>query len=543
MAARRKVFTLLVEMRCNSYCVFCGLRQIDEPLVRARARVGLSTPPTVFGGLRGRYTLESAVAELRQARADGYGELSLQGGEPTIWPDIVALVREARALGFEFIGIVTNGRKLADAQFAADLVEAGLDGITGSLVGWNADTHDATALVSGAFDELVLGLANASAAAARSRRTVTINANVITSAKTVDHLPEQVRLLAQAGVRAAVVHLVRFSAMGSDPVVRSELRFDVRRMTPALERARAEAARLGISLHASDVPMCLHPRLEIDELRVLLHRSAVKEHQYRGASFGFDGMPSRKQPAIDACDGCLLADVCPRVPPEHLPEPANEALRAITAARVKESADELLATLDPTREDAARLVADRAASVEVLAQLQPGRPELAAAVERLREALQDLTRLSYANGRAALMIEAFWSYLGLKPPGWDLSEVAMAAPRWPAALLAQRTGAVSSDQTMAGPRLRFGPRYEVALTGGAVERGEMSVETARPIVYPVQSADERLGRALFLACVCVPVRSARAVRVLEDRVLVDAGSGYTTAWTFQRAGAIALVAG
>ena len=70
-ARARKVFTLLVEMRCNSYCVFCGQRQVDEGLVKARRGLGLSMPRTSYGDLRGRYTLETATDALLAARTVG----------------------------------------------------------------------------------------------------------------------------------------------------------------------------------------------------------------------------------------------------------------------------------------------------------------------------------------------------------------------------------------------------------------------------------------------------------------------------------------
>src|SRR5439155_9612813 len=132
--------------------VFCGQREVDEALVRARRRRGLTVLENRYGATRGRYTLASATEALVRARADGFSELSLQGGEPTIWPELPSLVAEARRLGFGFIGVVTNGRKLADARFAEALLGAGLDAVTASLLGPDAATHDAVAAAPGAFD-------------------------------------------------------------------------------------------------------------------------------------------------------------------------------------------------------------------------------------------------------------------------------------------------------------------------------------------------------------------------------------------------------
>jgi hypothetical protein len=81
----------------------------------------------------------------------------------------------------------------------------------------------------------------------------------------------------------------------------------------------------------------------------------------------------------------------------------------------------------------------------------------------------------------------------------------------------------------------------VALDGTAVADGEIAVTRARPVVLPATNAGERLGRALFATCVCLPLRGARRIRLLEDRVLVDRGEGFEPAFVLQRAGAVVLV--
>src|SRR6185295_18687545 len=143
-----------------------------------------SMPPTKFGDTRGRLTLESASDALRQAREDGYTELSLQGGEPTVFPQLPELVAVARGLDFEFVGMVTNGRKLASRDYTRALLDAGLDGLTVSLLGGDAATHDEIAAAPGAFDALVEGLGHAGELvhASGGKLDVKLNANVIVTA-------------------------------------------------------------------------------------------------------------------------------------------------------------------------------------------------------------------------------------------------------------------------------------------------------------------------------------------------------------------------
>jgi molybdenum cofactor biosynthesis enzyme MoaA len=529
-----KTFTLLVDLRCNSFCVFCGQREVDEALVRARRRIGLSVPPTAFGDTRGRYTLETAVEALRRARAEGFDELSLQGGEPTIWPHVVPLVTDARALGFEFVGIVTNGRRLADPAFARALIGAGLDAVTVSLVGHDAASHDAISCAPGSFDELMAGIRNATAAARESRRRITLNANVITSAVTVDHLPDQVRLLASAGVQAANVHLVRFPGLASDPLVRESLRFDIRRITAALALARAEAERAGIALHATDVPMCLHPSLTASELERLSRRTSIAQHRFQAAAYAFEAA-DKPHGIPEQCAGCILEDRCPRLPAEHLPDDPALALRPLTCESVGAAVSDMLAHMDPAAPGAAARAGDRLRSIELLESMTGAPGALATVTATLRDALVDLTVLADRRGDVDAMMTAFCACLGLRAHRSSVEGHDPAVASMTAADLVRADGAISPDRAEGAMRLRFDPPFEIALLGSLrVGPGEVSVHEVRPVLHEARTPAARLLRALFARYVCGPLRGARRLRVTRDRVEVDSGEGFRTAWTFVR---------
>jgi MoaA/NifB/PqqE/SkfB family radical SAM enzyme len=542
-AARRKAFTLLVELRCNSYCVFCGQREVDEPLIRTRKRLGLSVPQTRYGDTRGRYTLETATVALREAREGGFTELSLQGGEPTIWPDLVPLIAEARRLGFDFIGVVTNGRRLKDRAFAEALLSAGLDGISASLLGADAETHDAISAAPGSFDALIEGLRNASSIARELKKRVTINANVITTAKSVDRLADQVRLLASCGVASAGVHLVRFSGLAADPLVREPLRFDIRRVTRALREGTAEAARLGMTLHATDVPMCLHPRLAAEELELLHRRHDVREHHFQAAAFQYDVDPGRPHTLPEACAGCLLDRACRRVPIEYLPPSPSDALRPLSPEAVGKIIDDELAEIDPTRPGASLSLRELRRSIDLLEVIssQPG--ALAAPAERVREAIGDLLVLSIARRDFAESVAAFSAYLDLYPRiEWRAEDRALSLLRLSPQRLAALTGAIPPEHAASLPvRLRIGDRLEIALAVREEGRdGELTVKACRPILLDVNSGVDQAILAVFLLVFCEPLRKARRIKLTEETLLVDIGRGLAPAWGLARPGAIVL---
>ncbi|MFO0710048.1 MAG: radical SAM protein [Sandaracinus sp.] len=125
-----------VTYSCNNHCTFCA--------------VGTRTP--VHG------SLERQREFLAQYRARGVRLLDLDGGEPTLHPELVSLIEHARALGYEQVHVTTNGRRLADERYARRLLACGLTSIAFSVHGADARSHARQVGVAEAFDETLAGI-------------------------------------------------------------------------------------------------------------------------------------------------------------------------------------------------------------------------------------------------------------------------------------------------------------------------------------------------------------------------------------------------
>ena len=90
----------------------------------------------------------------------GVPHLILTGGEPTLHPDLPAIIRHADALGL-IVGMNTNGRRLSHAPTMAALAEAGLNHVQITLETHEAAIHDAMVGAPGAFAQTVRGIENA----------------------------------------------------------------------------------------------------------------------------------------------------------------------------------------------------------------------------------------------------------------------------------------------------------------------------------------------------------------------------------------------
>src|SRR5262249_3502433 len=105
-------------------------------------------------------------AHLERYRRAGVRMVDFDGGEPTLNPELVPLIRHARALGYERVNVTTNGRLGASPDFARRLVGSGLTTLLFSVHGPDAQSHAQQVGVAEAFEQTVDGIRNCRAAAA-----------------------------------------------------------------------------------------------------------------------------------------------------------------------------------------------------------------------------------------------------------------------------------------------------------------------------------------------------------------------------------------
>jgi len=123
---------------CNNHCTFCAVgtrTQVDGHPVRQREY-------------------------LNAYREQGVTMVDFDGGEPTLDPELLPLIRHARAIGYERINVTTNGRLCHYRDFARRLVQSGLTTLLFSVHGPDARTHAQQVGVAEAFDQTVSGIRN-----------------------------------------------------------------------------------------------------------------------------------------------------------------------------------------------------------------------------------------------------------------------------------------------------------------------------------------------------------------------------------------------
>jgi hypothetical protein len=180
----RGMFELQLGHLCNDRCVFCV-----SGLLTSRGKAPLLPVEDLHRALEG-------------AAAAGYRRVTLLGGEPTIQPSFLDVVRRAVALGMEVV-VFSNGSKAGRGDLV-DRVAA-----TGGRFEWRfsfqgatREAHERVTRRRGSFDQLVAAVGRAHAHGHR----VTVNTCVVRqNGASLEHFPA---LLVPLGVSQLHVDMV-----------------------------------------------------------------------------------------------------------------------------------------------------------------------------------------------------------------------------------------------------------------------------------------------------------------------------------------------
>lgn len=271
---------------CNLACDYCTI----TPEMRRRA---LSTA--------------DVLRALGEGRRRGYDAVSFTGGEPTIRPDLVGLVRAARDAGYRDIKVQSNGLLFAHGPNVETLVAAGVTRFHVSIHTHDPDAYDALVQREGAYPAMVGGL---EALVARGLAPV---ADVILKTDTYRKLPDALAWLRARGVREAHLWFVSLTDGNRDNV------HSMPRMTevvPVMRQAFAWARANAMEVRSLHVPRCLlgddAPHAldpgQGDRVWVL---TPDAEFELRGSALG----GSRY---VGVCEGCEYREICRGIRPDYL---------------------------------------------------------------------------------------------------------------------------------------------------------------------------------------------------------------------------------
>lgn len=409
---------------CNNRCVFCVSGQ--------RTSLGEALPMPA----------NPAIESLRAARADGMTKVTLLGGEPTLQPDFLTVVRAAVELGYDEIVVFTNGVKTARGAFVDEILATGGQfTFRLSFQGATRAAHDGTTKKLGSFERLRETLANLQA---RGQR-ITVNMCVVRSNyESVAAFPA---LLLPYGV--SQLHLDMIRPLDAGERTEDEMRAMLPRysdLVPALTKM-IEGFPPGFDVNIGNLPYCIAP-----ELAPFIHHDGNTT-----LTVSIDGDDELSEPwdkyatkrrdkvKVDGCRTCVFDDRCSGIFDTYRRFYGAEELSPITRAR--------LPIVDPERRLLTVHAAPWLASLEALGARAP-RVHVDSHAQRIRlEFPSDLVLSIERPGGGAASTDAFSLHV-IEAPRFD--DDALALVRDVFARLVAVSGAtvlhgVAADAAFHGP--------------------------------------------------------------------------------------------
>jgi len=271
---------------CNLACDYCTA---VSPAMRAR-------------------TLATAqvLAALQDGRRDGFERVSFTGGEPTIRPDLLGLVRAAAGLGYASIKVQSNGLVLAEPRNLDRLREAGVDRFHVSIHAHEREAYERIVQRAGTHAAMVRALRNL------VERGLDPTADVILKADTFARLPAAVAWLHELGVRSVHLWFVSLTDDNRDNVASMPTMTDV---VPAMRSAFAFARAHGMDVRSLHVPRCL---LGDDHVHAWDPAAEGVRVVSPDATFDLRGSRLTGQRHVPACMGCSFESHCPGIRADYL---------------------------------------------------------------------------------------------------------------------------------------------------------------------------------------------------------------------------------
>jgi MoaA/NifB/PqqE/SkfB family radical SAM enzyme len=300
---------------CNNRCVFCVSGQ-ETALGRARP---LDVAPI--------------LAEITKAHAGGHRKITLLGGEPTLQPGFLDVVRHTVALGFEEIVLFTNGVKTARGAFIDEILATGGNFTWRiSIQGATRESHDGTTLKPGSFDRILRTLG-----ALRDRgERITVNMCVVRSNfASVGEFPA---LLLPFG--AQQLHLDMVRPLDAGARTEEELRAMIPRysdMVPALE-AMVRGFPEGFDANIGNLPYCVAPHLarwiHHDGQRTMTIAVDGEDRLSKPWDKYLTKRRDKMKPA--SCDACVFESRCSGVFEAYRHFHGTDELVPVTVERLRE---------------------------------------------------------------------------------------------------------------------------------------------------------------------------------------------------------------
>ena len=300
-----KKTVIIIGYQCNNRCQFCNdanKRELPNKTTRQIKK------------------------EMIEAKNRGTTYLELIGGETTIRPDAVELVKFAKDLGFKTINMATNGRMFSYLEFTKKIIKAGLTDIIFSIHGHNSKIHDYLTQSPGSFKQLLKGLDNFKKLGFKK-----IGSNTTIVKQNYKHLPQIGQFIYQQGIRNSEFIFVDPNYGGAYDNFK-ELVPRISQIIPYVKKCLEIGRKNKIPhWHIRYVPLCYFQDY-LDQISELQEVKTFHTQHFAPDFVNYDAEKARRELGRvkpKKCKNCKLFNLCEGIWQEYYRRCGDEELKPV----------------------------------------------------------------------------------------------------------------------------------------------------------------------------------------------------------------------
>lgn len=276
-----------ISYRCVNKCSFCSEYDRMERFKKN---------PVSFNEIK---------KELILKRKAGFDFVNFTGGEPTVHPDFLGIIKFAKNLGYR-IYVGTNGSMMAKKVFCEKAVPF-LDEVSFSVHGHNAALHDNLSGRKGAFGDIVAAIDNVDKFGFANKF-----ANIVVVKDNFESLEKILEFLGKRKFKQALFSNLAPEGMGLKRYADLSVRIgDWRKKVPKLAKI---SEKYNISLRFFGLPLCALGGYEFLSNDLFWDARLTTERADKSGAIGLvdvkSGAPDRNRVKTKACGGCSCGKIC-----------------------------------------------------------------------------------------------------------------------------------------------------------------------------------------------------------------------------------------
>jgi len=290
-----KDLEIVVNYQCNRNCLYCDYEFLSPN--------------------KKNIDLRHIFKIIKNAAKEGIYNLSIIGGEPTLYEHILEVIYIAKKNNFKEIGLVSNGLLLSDIEYTHNLVKMGMTSISLNLPHYKKEKFEFLTGKIGSFKTILTAINNL------VKENVYITAFIVVNRKNYKELKNIVRFYLKLGIRDFVIAYIRYLGKAYEICNLNELKVAMSKTIPYVEEACKFLIKNDIKITLENFLPCVFNNYrflmsdfyETSNLNIGKMYDVISQKTYDLYTISY-----RDNIKSDKCKKCLYYNNCVGIPKNYL---------------------------------------------------------------------------------------------------------------------------------------------------------------------------------------------------------------------------------